>query len=112
MITLGVPAMLFASSVLMAVAWLAHIRYRERVGFRKALMMSWLLVLPEYVLNISAIRMGHGTYSAGAMASFNLCSGVLCVALVARYLLGEHVTARGICGYLLMAFAVVLVVYE
>jgi uncharacterized protein (DUF486 family) len=108
-ITFLVPLMLFASSVLMAFAWLGHIRFRSK-GFLVALLVSWLVVLPEYSLNVSAIRLGHGTYTGGEMAAFNLCSGVLCVALVSRLFLGEHLSRRQIVGFCLMAVAIVLVV--
>ena len=96
----------------MALAWLGHIRYRKVVGFTRALLLSWFLVLPEYVLNVIAIRWGSDIYSGAAMASFNLCSGVICVALVARFFLGERLHVRQVLGFALMALAVVLVVYE
>ncbi len=104
-----VPIMLFASSLLMALAWLGHIQYRQR-SYLVALLASWFLVLPEYVLNITAFRWGYGTYEGGEMAAINLCSGVLCVALVSRYFLGEVLHKRQILGFTLMAVAVVLVV--
>ena len=104
-----VPALLFASSFVMAFAWLGHMRYQQET-FGKALLVSWLLVLPEYLLNIFAIRWGHGTYEGGEMAAINLCSGVLCVALVSRYFLNEHLSPRQILGFGLMAAAVLLVV--
>lgn len=40
----------------------------------------------------------------------NPCSGVLCVALVARLFLGERFGWRKIAGFGLMAVAIVLVV--
>lgn len=104
-----VPAMLFLSSLLMAFAWLGHIRFRKK-SFWMALMASWFLVLPEYVLNVLAIRWGHGVFTGGEMAAMNLCSGVLCVALVARLFLGERFGWRKIVGFGLMAAAIVLVV--
>ena len=105
-----VPFMLFVSSVLMALAWIGHIRFRHK-GFWIALIGSWLLVLPEYILNVSAIRYGHEVFSGGQMAAMNLSSGVICVALVARYFLGEHLSRRQVFGFVLMAAAVTLVVY-
>lgn len=111
MIALGVPAMLFASSLLMALAWLGHLRFRRK-GFGLSLLASWFLVLPEYLLNVSAIRLGHGTYTGAEMASMNLCSGVLCVALVARLVLGERLRKRQLAGFALMACAIALVVYQ
>lgn len=107
-----VPVMLFISSAIMAFAWLGHIRFRNRVSFLVAVLASWVLVLPEYVLNVVAIRWGHEFYSGGAMASFNLCTGVVCVALVSRFFLKEPLKRRHILGFVLMAIAVVLVVYE
>jgi uncharacterized protein (DUF486 family) len=106
-----VPLMLFASSVLMAFAWLGHIRFRRR-GYFVALALSWVLVLPEYLLNISAIRWGHGTYEGGEMAAINLCSGVFCVAMVARYFLKEKLEPRQIAGFVLLGAGVLLVVVK
>ena len=110
-IPLLVPIMLTASSTLMAFAWLGHIRFRNR-SFATALLFSWILVLPEYVLNVTAIRWGHGTFTGGAMAAFNLCTGVVCVAFVTQTFLGERITARRWAGFVLMAIAAVLVIYE
>ena len=103
-----VPIMLFISSLLMAFAWIGHVRFRRR-GFWIALLVSWLIVLPEYVLNVSAIRYGHGTYSGAQMASFNLSSGVVCVALVSRFFLKEPMSRRQGFGFALMAVAVTLI---
>lgn len=108
MITVGVPLMLTLSSLLMALAWLGHIRFRDR-SFLVALGVSWVLVLPEYVLNVAALRWGHGTFTGGEMAAMNLCSGVVCVALVARYFLGEPLRPRQVAGFVLMAVGVVVV---
>ncbi len=106
-----VPLMLFVSSLIMALAWIGHIRFRHK-GFWVALFGSWLLVLPEYILNVSAIRYGHDVFSGGQMAAMNLSSGVICVAIVARYFLGEHLSRRQVAGFVLMAVAVSLVVYR
>ncbi|MBT8467948.1 MAG: DMT family protein, partial [Deltaproteobacteria bacterium] len=54
--------MLFVSSVIMALAWIGHIRFRHK-GYVLALIASWCLVLPEYILNVSAIRYGHEVFS-------------------------------------------------
>lgn len=105
----AVPLMLFASSFLMALAWLGHIRFRRR-PYGLALLTSWLIVLPEYMLNIAAIRWGHEVYEGSEMAAMNLTSGVLCVALVAHVVLGERLLKRQILGFAMMAVAVALVV--
>ena len=106
-----VPAMLMSSSAMMAIAWLGHLRFRD-YGFSTALMVSWLIVLPEYILNISATRWGFGLYSGAQMASFHLCSGVVCVAIVSRYYLKEPMAPHQLLGFMLMAVSICLVVYR
>ena len=46
-----VPVMLFTSSVIMAFAWLGHLRFRA-YSMWVALLGSWFLVIPEYMLNV------------------------------------------------------------
>jgi len=106
-----VPLMLTLSSMIMAFAWLGHLRFRDK-SFFLALAVSWVVVLPEYVLNVSAIRYGHGTFSGGEMASFNLCTGVVCIALVSRFFLHEKLSRCQILGFSLMVLAIVLIVYD
>ena len=105
-----VPAMLFTSSVIMAFAWLGHLRFRN-ASQGVALLASWLMVIPEYVLNVYSTRLGHGTYTGAQMASLNLCTGVLCVAGVSVLLLGEKLARRQWFGFGLMALAIVLIMF-
>ncbi len=107
-----VPAFMFLSSALMATAWLGHLRFREQIGFWTALGVSWLLVLPEYILNVAATRFGYGTYSGAQMASFHLAFGVVCVALVSRFALNERISVSQMCGFGLLAVAIVLITYR
>ncbi len=104
-----VPLMLLVSSVLMAFAWIGHVKYKNK-SFFTALIFSWLLVLPEYLLNVSAIRWGVGTYEPSEMAAINLATGVVCIALVSKVYLGEKLSSRKVFGFILMIISVVLVV--
>lgn len=106
-----VPLMLFISSCLMALAWLGHLRFKSSPLYI-AILMSWCIVLPEYVLNVLAIRYGHGTFSGAAMATFNLCTGVICVALVSAYYLREPLKAHQIMGFALLTVAMGLVAWN
>lgn len=105
-----VPTMLCVSSLFMAVAWIGHLRF-EDLPFLKALGLCWLLVLPEYYLNVKAIRMGYAFYSGAQMAAFRLCSGVVFVALTARFVLGEELGSRQLAGFAIMFIAILLVAY-
>lgn len=66
-------------------------------------------MLPEYALNVAAVRMGKGIYSGATMASFNLCTGVVCVVFVSRFILGETMNARQYAGFGLMIVAMLLI---
>jgi uncharacterized protein (DUF486 family) len=107
-----VPVFMFLSSALMATAWLGHLRFRNEIGFWTALGASWLLVLPEYILNVAATRFGYGTYSGAQMASFHLAFGVVCVALVSRFVLDERITVAQMLGFVLLALAIMLITYR
>jgi uncharacterized protein (DUF486 family) len=107
-----VPFLMFLSSALMALAWLGHLRFRDQIGFWVALGASWLLVLPEYVMNVAATRYGYDTYSGAQMASFHLSFGVVCVALVSRYVLNERISALQLFGFGLLAVSILLITYR
>ena len=103
-----VPLMLCGSSAIMALAWLGHLRFKELPIFW-TILATWLIVLPEYLLNVAAIRLGYGTLTGGYMATLNLCTGVVFVALVSRLVLDEPLTGQKLAGFALMAVAMVLV---
>lgn len=102
-----VPSMIFVSGAFMAMAWLAHLRIRD-LGFLPALGMSWAIVLPEYVLNVLATRYGYGTFTGAQMASIHLTSGVICVAIVSRYVLGEKLGPSQGAGFVFLAIGMAL----
>lgn len=103
-----VPPMIFLSGAFMAVAWLGHLRIKQ-YGFWIALAMSWAIVLPEYVLNVAATRYGYGTFTGAQMAAFHLCSGVMCVALVSRFILQESLSVLQLSGFGFLAIGMFLV---
>lgn len=107
-----VPVFMFLSSALMATAWLGHLRFRDQIGFWTALAVSWLMVLPEYVLNVAATRFGYDTYTGAQMASFHLAFGVVCVALVSRFVLDERISMTQMVGFGFLAIAIVLITYR
>ena len=107
--TIIVALMLIASSLIMATAWLGHLRFKNELSFFVATLFAWILVLPEYMLNIIALRRGHSSFTGGQMAGFRLCCGVICVALVSHYFLGEAMTTQKILGFVVMMVSIVLI---
>ena len=104
-----VPLMLILSSAIMAMAWLGHLKYKEDLSFLMAALFAWLLVLPEYFLNVSAIRWGIGVYQPSEMAAMNLSSGIVFIALVSHFFLGEEISIQKYIGFGLMIIAMVLI---
>jgi uncharacterized protein (DUF486 family) len=104
-----VPIMLILSSGIMAMAWLGHLKYKEDLSFLMAALFAWLLVLPEYILNVLAIRKGVGIYQPSEMAAMNLSSGVVFIALVSYFILGEELSTQKYIGFGLMIIAMVLI---
>ncbi|HTJ40545.1 MAG TPA: DMT family protein [Kofleriaceae bacterium] len=105
----AVPLMLACSGAFMAVAWLGHLAFRSAPMWT-ALLVSWSIVLPEYILNVGATRWGFGTYSGVQMAGFHLVSGVICIALVSRLILNEPWSYRHAGGLVLVACGFVLLI--
>ncbi len=106
-----VPLMLTVSSMFMALAWIGHLKFKQ-LPLVPAVLACWILVLPEYILNVTAIRYGHPTFSGAAMATFNLCSGVLCVALVSVFVLKERLLPHQMVGFLLLAIGMALIAWK
>lgn len=104
-----VPTMLVLSSAIMAMAWLGHLKYKEDLSFLMATLLAWTIVFPEYILNISAIRWGVGVYQPSEMAAMNLSSGIIFIALVSHFFLGEELTTQKYVGFGLMIIAMVLI---
>lgn len=104
-----IPLMLILSSAVMAIAWLGHLKYKEDLSFLMAALFAWLLVLPEYILNVSAIRWGVGVYKPSEMAAMNLSSGIVFIALVSHFILGEELTTQKYIGFGIMIIAMILI---
>lgn len=104
-----IPLMLTLSSAIMAMAWLGHLKFKADLSFLMATLFAWLLVLPEYLLNVSAIRWGVGVYEPSQMAAMNLSSGVVFLAIVSHFYLGEELTTQKYIGFGLMIIAMFLV---
>ena len=92
----------------MSFAWIGHLKFKSW-SYWTALAFSWLLVLPEYVLNVYSARWGRPTFSGAQMAALHLGSGVICVALVSTFHLNESLRPSQICGFALMLVSITLI---
>jgi uncharacterized protein len=106
-----VPLMSALSGVLMAFAWIGHLRFKEW-SFMTALLLSWLIVLPEYLMNVFSARWGRPEFTGGEIAAMHLASGVVSVALISKFFLDEPMSTQQLGGFMLMAVAVLLIIYK
>ena len=58
--------MLFGSNLFMTLAWYGHLNYKAK-PLLAVMLISWLIALPEYLLQVPANRMGHAVYSAAQL---------------------------------------------
>ncbi len=55
--------LLLLSNTFMTIAWYGHLRYKA-APLVATIALSWLIALPEYALQVTANRYGHGQFSA------------------------------------------------
>jgi uncharacterized protein len=55
--------LLICSNIFMTIAWYGHLKHKTW-PLAAAILISWLIALPEYALQVPANRLGHGTFTA------------------------------------------------
>lgn len=58
--------LLLASNVFMTFAWYGHLRFKG-MSLWKAILISWLIALPEYALQVPGNRFGYGQFTAAQL---------------------------------------------
>lgn len=54
--------LLIASNIFMTCAWYGHLKHKAS-NIWLVILVSWLIALPEYMLQVPANRWGHGQFS-------------------------------------------------
>ena len=55
--------LLILSNTFMTVAWYGHLKFKH-AALLTTVLVSWLIALPEYALQVPANRFGHGQFTA------------------------------------------------
>lgn len=84
-VTIG---LLIASNVFMTVAWYGHLKYKAS-PLLVVIAVSWLIALPEYILQVPANRVGHGHFSAAQLKTIQEVISLSVFALFSWLYLGE-----------------------
>ena len=103
-------AMLVASNVFMTFAWYGHLKNRS-MTMVLAIVTSWLIALPEYMLAVSANRIGHTVYTTAQLKTGQEAITLIVFTLFSIFYLGEAIrwtTLLGF-GFIFVGVAIVMI---
>lgn len=92
----------------MTVAWYGHLRY-PKLSMLSAVLLGWLLALPEYALQVPANRLGyHNALSGYQLKILQECITLVVFVLFAWIGLGETPQLKHAVSFALIIAAVVV----
>ena len=107
-ITLTVVLLLVASNTFMTIAWYGHLKYKH-VALLTTILVSWLIALPEYALQVPANLAGHGQFTATQLKVIQEVVSLSVFAVFVFLDLGESPTWRSALAFVLIIAAVALI---
>jgi uncharacterized protein len=102
--------LLIASNVFMTFAWYGHLKNRT-MTLLLAIFSSWLIALPEYMLAVTANRLGHNVYTTAQLKTGQEAITLIVFTLFSIFYLGEAIrwtTLLGF-GFIFVGVAIVMV---
>ncbi|NQE61579.1 DMT family protein [Caulobacter sp. RHG1] len=103
-------ALLVASNIFMTFAWYGHLKNKS-LALPVAILSSWLIALPEYMLAVPANRIGSGMYSTAQLKVGQEVITLLVFILFSYFYLGEAIKWSTIAGFGLIVAGVAVVFY-
>jgi uncharacterized protein (DUF486 family) len=100
---------LLLSNTFMTVAWYGHLRYRS-APLLFVILVSWLIALPEYALQVPANRFGYGEFTAAQLKIIQEIISITVFVVFSFFYLREVPTWRTAAAFLLILGAVILAV--
>ncbi len=103
--------LLTLSNIFMTFAWYGHLKFRE-VALWQVILISWLIALPEYALQVPANRMGYLKFSAAELKVIQEVISLTVFGFFSVLYLGEKLKWNQIAGFSLIIVAVFLIFKE
>jgi uncharacterized protein (DUF486 family) len=103
-------ALLVASNIFMTFAWYGHLKNKS-LALPVAILSSWLIALPEYMLAVPANRIGSGMYSTAQLKVGQEVITLLVFILFSYFYLGEAIKWSTIAGFGLIVAGVAVVFF-
>ncbi len=92
----------------MTFAWYGHLKFRD-VALWQVILISWLIALPEYALQVPANRIGYGKFSAVELKTIQEVITLTVFAFFSVFYLGEKLKWNHVAGFALIVVAVFLI---
>jgi uncharacterized protein (DUF486 family) len=103
-------ALLVGSNVFMTFAWYGHLKNRS-MTLVLAIVSSWLIALPEYVLAVTANRIGHNVYTTAQLKTGQEAITLVVFALFSVFYLGEVMRWTTLLGFGFIFVGVAIVMF-
>jgi len=100
--------LLIGSNIFMTFAWYGHLKYKA-APLLLVIAVSWLIALPEYILQVPANRMGHAVYSAVQLKTIQEVITLVIFVGFSVWYLGENLRWNHLAGFALMVLATWLI---
>jgi len=104
-VTIG---LLLASNIFMTFAWYGHLRFKE-APLLTVILISWGIALFEYMLQVPANRIGHGTFSAAELKTIQEVITLLVFMVFSVLYLREPLAWNHLLGFAFIALGAGLI---
>lgn len=98
--------LLIGSNIFMNFAWYGHLRFRGS-SLLVVILVSWLIALPEYALQVPANRLGFGQFTAAQLKIMQEAISITVFLVLNRYYLHSVTRWNEWCAFGLIIAAVV-----
>lgn len=96
--------LLVFSNLFMTFAWYGHLKFKA-TPILLVIAVSWLIALPEYILQVPANRFGHAVYSAAQLKTIQEVITLTIFVGFSVWYLGEPLKWNHIAGFALIVLA-------
>lgn len=96
--------LLFLSNVFMTFAWYGHLKHKD-AALWLVILVSWGIAFFEYVLQVPANRIGHGTFSAAQLKTIQEIITLVVFAGFSVWYLQEPLRWNHLVGFVFLVAA-------
>ncbi len=100
--------LLTLSNIFMTIAWYGHLKFRD-IALWQVIIISWLIALPEYALQVPAIRIGYEKFTAIQLKTIQEVISLTVFCIFSVYYLHEKLKWNHLAGFVLLVLATVLI---